>query len=90
MYRSVNLSNDTYQKLQKISTKLNKPKSQIIESLIKDYSEAMKIQEKTKLEKFNKEMGAKVKALKFSKKIKVSTDNIDDDFSALAQTDYQK
>lgn len=88
MYKSVNLSSSTYQKLQKISTQLNKPKAQIVESLITEFSDTMKVKEKTKLEKFNKEMGARIKTLKFTRKIKVNTDNIDEDFAALAKTDY--
>lgn len=89
MYRSVNLSDDTYQKLQRLATQLNKPKAQVLESLVKGYDETMRKKEKEKLEKFNKEMGAKVKALEFSKKIKVDTANIDKDFAALADTDYK-
>lgn len=49
---------------------------------------ALNSKEKQKLEKFNKEMGRKIKALKFSKKIKVNTTNIDSDLAALADTDY--
>lgn len=88
MYKSVNLSSGTYQKLQEISIQLNKPKAQVVESLIKEFIEAMKVQEKIKLEKFNQEMGAKIKSLKFTKKIKVNTDNIDEDFAILGKTDY--
>ena len=88
MYKSINVSDDTYKQLNKIATQLNKPKAQVVESLVKQYGQDLEEQEKRKLEKFNKEMGAKVKALKFSKKIKVSTDNIDKDFAALAKTDY--
>lgn len=89
MYRSVNLSEDTYQKLQRLSTQFNKPKAQVLKSLVKRYDETMKKKEKEKLEKFNKEMGARVKALRFSKKIKVDTSSIDEDFSALADTGYK-
>ena len=45
-------------------------------------------QEKKKLAKFNREMGAKIKGLKFAKKIKIDTNNIDADFAALAKTSY--
>lgn len=88
MYKSINVNENTYKQLNRIATQLNKPKAQVVESLVKEYGENMKEREKRKLEKFNKEMGAKVRALKFSKKIKVNTDNIDEDFSALAKTDY--
>ena len=88
MYKSVNVSQSTYQQLQRISTQLNKPKAQVVDALIREYIEAMKNEGSTKLAQFNNQMGAKIKALKFSKKIKVNTDNIDADFTALAGTDY--
>jgi len=88
MYKAVNISENTYKKLHKIATQSHTPKARIIESLVKEYCMTMNKREKIKLEKFNKEMGAKVKALKFSKKIKVNTDNIDADFAVLADTDY--
>ena len=50
----------------------------------------LKKREKEKLAKFNREMGTKIKSLKFSKKIAVDTTNIDADFSALADTDYMR
>jgi len=50
----------------------------------------MKEPEKTKLEKFNKEMEVKIKALKLPKNIKINTTNLDKDFAALADTDYGK
>ncbi len=88
MYKSINVNENTYKQLNRIATQLNKPKAQVVESLVKEYGENMKEREKRKLEKFNKEMGAKVMALKFSKKIKVNTDNIDEDFAALAKINY--
>ncbi len=90
MYKAVNVSEHTYKELHKIATQLHKPKAQVVESLVKEYGRAMKEQEKAKLKKFNREMGAKIKALRFSKKIKVDTDDIDSDFAALANTDYIK
>lgn len=90
MYRAVNINQDTYDELHKIATQLHKPKAQVVESLVKEYGRSMKKRERTKLEKFNREMKAKIKALKFSTKIKVTTDNIDTDFASLANTDYMK
>jgi predicted component of type VI protein secretion system len=89
MYKSVNVNANTHKILQRLSIQLNKPKAQIVEILAKGYEEIMKEKEKAKLDKFNREMGAKVKALQFSKHIKVSTSNIDEAFSALAKTDYK-
>lgn len=88
MYKAVNINENTYKELHKIATQSHTPKARIVESLVKKYSRDMNKREKIKLEKFNKEMGAKIKALKFSKKIKVNTDNIDEDFAVLADSDY--
>ena len=60
MYRAVNVSEETYKSLQKISTQLNKPKAQVVESLVKEYGEITEERQKEKLEKFNKEMGEKL------------------------------
>ncbi len=90
MYKSVNVNEETYQQLNSIATQLNKPKAQVVESLVKGYGEIMKKKERAKLEKFNKEMNAKIKALKFSKKIKFNSNTIDEDFAALAKTNYMR
>ena len=90
MYKSVNLSEEAYKKLKRIAVQLNRPKAQIVKLLIKEYERVRKEGEKEKLERFNKEMGTKVKALQFSKKIKVSTDDIDKDFAALSDTNYMR
>jgi hypothetical protein len=89
MYKSVNISEDTYKRLQRIATQLQKPKAQVVEALVKEYDADREKHEKMKLAKFNEEMGAKIRALKFSKEITISTDNIDDDFAALADTEYE-
>lgn len=88
MYKTISIHNDSYQNLQVIASQMEKPKNQVVAELIKMYSKSMKKKEKAKLEKFNLEMKAKIKALKFSKPIKVNTNNIDEDFAALAKTDY--
>lgn len=90
MYKAVNVSQAAYDQLHKIATQLHKPKAQVVDSLVKEYSKTMKRREGVKLEKFNREMKAKIKGLKFSKKIRVTTDNIDTDFAELAKTDYMK
>ncbi len=46
--------------------------------------------ERAKLAKFNREMKAKIQAIRLSPNIKVSTRNIDTDFAALADTNYMK
>jgi hypothetical protein len=88
MYKSVNISEGTYRQLQRIATQLNKPKAQVVELLVKGYDKMMEEREKEKLDKFNKEMGAKIKALKLSKKSKFDSERMDEDFAALARSDY--
>ena len=56
---------------------------------LKELREQLKKErEKKKLAQFNKEMGAKIQALQFSKKVTITTNNVDEDFAALADTDY--
>jgi hypothetical protein len=57
---------------------------------IKVSDKTQKESEKAKLKKFNKEMEAKIKALKLPKNIKINTTNLDKEFAALADTDYGK
>ena len=90
MYKSVNVNDTTFQNVDMLSTKLNKPKAQVVEAAVMELKKSMEEQEKAKLAQFNREMEAKIRALKFSKDIKVSTDNIDADFAALADTEYGK
>jgi len=43
---------------------------------------------RAKSKQLNKDMGAKINALQFSKAIKADTNDIDADFAALAENDY--
>ena len=90
MYKSINVNDTTFQRVDTLATKLNKPKAQVVEAAVIGLKKSMEEQEKAKLAQFNAEMEAKIHALKFSKDIKVSTDNIDADFAALADTEYGK
>lgn len=84
------MSEETYRQLQRIAMQLNKPKAQVVDVLVKEYEKVREDQEKEKLEKFNKEMETKIKALKLSKKIQFDPDTMDEDFAALADTDYMR
>jgi hypothetical protein len=50
----------------------------------------LKNREEAKLEQFNKVMGAKIRALKFTKNDQIDTNQIDEDFAAVAKIDYMK
>jgi hypothetical protein len=40
MYKAVNVSEDTYQELQNIATQLQKPKAQVVDTLVKVYKKS--------------------------------------------------
>jgi hypothetical protein len=63
------------------------PKYAIMNKAVKVYKKTKKENQKAKLEQFNKEMGDKIKALQFSKPIKVDTNTIDEDFAVLARNE---
>jgi hypothetical protein len=90
MYKAVNVSDNTYKEIQNIASQLQKPKAQVIDTLVQVYKKATKESDEAKLERFNAEMGAKINDLQFSKPIKVDTNDIDENFTALAKTDYMK
>jgi len=55
---------------------------------VKISKKSTKESERAKSKQFNKNMGAKINALQFSKAIKADTNDIDADFAALAENDY--
>lgn len=88
MYKTVSITNRTYQELNNLATRLNKPKSQVIDDLVKDYSESMQDKERQDLKEFNARMDKLISKVKFPKGTKVSTDNLDEDFAVLKDIDY--
>ncbi len=88
MYKTISIQNNTYQYLQMLATKFAKPKSQVIDDLVKQQVEIMKEEEKEKLKEFNAFVADLAAQVKLPKGTKVNTDDIDKDFPALADTDY--
>jgi predicted CopG family antitoxin len=83
MYKTISIHNDTYQNLQAIASQMEKPKSQIVDELIKGYIESMKGREKKELQKFNEFVGSLAKRVKLPKGAKINTQDLDKDFAAL-------
>ena len=88
MYKTVSIQNSTYQNLNQIAQRLNKPKARVIDDLIKDRLEVMSEQDKKKTKEFDEKMDKLTGSLKLSKKIKIDTNDIDQYFEALADTDF--
>jgi predicted secreted protein len=53
MYKTISITSDTFQNLHAIATRLDKPKSQIVDDLVKGYIEEMKEKEKKELQAHN-------------------------------------
>ena len=83
MYKTISINNNTYQNLQAIALKMEKPKSQIVDELIKGYIESMKEGEDKELQEFNAFVESLAKRVKLPKGAKVNTQDLDKDFSQL-------
>lgn len=83
MYKTISIHNDTYQSLQAIASKMEKPKSQIVAKLVKLYAESMKKKEKKELKEFNEFVGRLTEKIKLPKGTKINTEDLDKDFRAL-------
>jgi hypothetical protein len=67
---------------------LDKPKSQIIDELVKGYIEHMNEKEGKQLQKFNAFMDDLAKQVKLPEGVKVNTTDLDKEFQVLKDTDY--
>lgn len=83
MYKTISINNNTYQNLQAIASKMEKPKAQIVDELIKSYIESMKEGEDKELQEFNTFVESLAKRVKLPKGAKVNTQDLDKDFSKL-------
>ena len=88
MYKTVSIHQDTYQNLDAIAARLDKPKAQVIDELVKGRMEEMKEEEKKKLEAFNAFADNLARQVKMPAGTKVSTNDIDKDFAYLKDIDY--
>lgn len=88
MYKTISINNSTYQNLQAIASRMDKPKAQVVDELIKKYIESMKVNEKKQLLEFNTFVGGLAKQIKLPSRTKVNTTKLDKQFSALKDTNY--
>lgn len=84
MYRTISINNNTFQQIQAIATRLDKPKTQVINDLIQAYSERMNEKEKRDLVAFNAHIRNLSKQIKLPKGTIINTDDLDKDFALLA------
>lgn len=83
MYKTISIQNHTYQNLQAIAYKMEKPKAQIVDELVERYMEGMKGKEEKKLKEFNEFVGRLTERVKLPKGTKINTEDLDKDFRAL-------
>lgn len=83
MYKTISITNNTYQQLHALAAKLGIPKSQVIDDLIKEYIERMNEEEKSTLKIFNLSVKRLSKRIKLPKGTKININNLD---SALSST----
>ena len=83
MYKTVSITNKTYQELTSLSTRLNTPKSQLLAKLVAKFSKSLESEEKQKLVAFNTKMQKLIANIQLPEGTRVSTDNLDEDFRVL-------
>jgi len=83
MYKTISVHNHTYQNLQAIASRMEKPKAQIVDELVRGYIESMKGREKKELQEFNQFVESLAKRVKLPKGAKINTQDLDKDFAAL-------
>lgn len=76
MYKTISIHNNTYQQLNALAAKLQKPKSQVINDLICEYIERMHEDEKTALRTFNQSIKHLSKQVKLPKGTVISDNNL--------------
>ena len=77
MYKTVSIHNNTYQQLNILAAKLQKPKSQVIHDLIYEYIERMNDEEKNSLKSFNASVKKLTKRVKLPRGFILTYDNMD-------------
>lgn len=88
MYKTISISNDTYQNLNSIASRMDKPKSQVIDELIKGYIEAMREQEKEQLQAYNKFVANLAQKVKLPKGAKIKSEDLDKELNVLKDQNF--
>lgn len=87
MYRTISVSNSTFQLLNSISSYLDKPKSQVIDYLAGRYMSNLKKKSAHELEDFNASVTKLGKQIHLPKGSTVKTKNMDEDMHLLSKED---
>lgn len=82
MYKTISINNTTYQQLNALAKKLNKPKSQLIDDLIREYIDRMHEEEKIALQTYNKAISKLSQKVKLPKGTKINPNNLDESLAA--------
>jgi len=77
MYKTISIHNNTYQQLNILASKLQKPKSQVIHDLIYEYIERMNDEEKNSLKSFNASVKKLTKRVKLPRGFTLTYNNMD-------------
>ncbi len=88
MYKTISIPNETYQSLHAISARLNKPKSQVIDELIRGYIDNMKGKDKEELQVYNKFVASLAQRIKLPKGAKIKSENLDKELDVLKNQDF--
>jgi RNase H-fold protein (predicted Holliday junction resolvase) len=87
MYKTISIHNHTYQQLNAIAAKLDKPKAQVIDELVKGYIEQMNETEKKDLQAFNAFVAKLGERIKLPEGTTINTEEMDTDFAVINQSD---
>jgi hypothetical protein len=88
MYKTISINNDTYQNLHAIATRLDKPKSQVIDEMVREYIEHMNEKESKQLQEFNAFVDDLAKQVRLPEGVTINTTDLDKEFQVLKDTDY--
>jgi hypothetical protein len=83
MYKTISINNNTYQQLHALAAKLQKPKSQVIEDLLRDYIDRLQEEEKNSLKSFNASVKRLSRKIKLPRGTKINIAELDISFDAL-------
>lgn len=89
MYKTISVTEKVYQQLNLISSRLKKPKAQVIEILVERAEESLKDGETKSLDIFNAKMKALFDSEMLSKKIQVSAKELEDSVAGLDSVDIK-
>ncbi len=87
MYKTISIANETYQRLHAIASRLDKPKAQLIDELVRGYLEEREEKERRELESFNTFVNDLAQRVKLPKGTTIHIDKMDEEFATLGRED---